>query len=704
METRSQQDNRYHLLVRNIHEYVYSVTFVNGGMQSTYHSAKSVEVTGYSPGEYEANPDLWFSMIHVDDRQRVIDFLNEVKSGKKPLTIEHRIVHKDRSIRWVANTAAVEYDDQGRISSLNGYVLDVTARKNAEARQGLAIRVLEMLNRTGAEKGIITEILTMIKQYLGIEAAGIRLLRGDDFPYYAVIGFPPQFVERENSLLVAEAREGRPMLDCLCGALLSGCSSGDSSSYTTYGSFWTNGLKDFLESREFCDLSIHARGGCTYEGYESVALIPLKSNDQVIGLIQFNDRRRGVFALDTIMFLEGIGASIGISHSRKMAEEALRESNERYQSLFENSLAVMLLIDPDSGKIISANFAASVFYGYDMSVLTGMNIAQINTLDEGEVFRKMQDVKTMQQSHFYFQHRLASGAVRDVEVYTTPLQLGGKVLLHSIIHDITERRRAEIALRESGEELRRRNELFEKEMEIAQLVQKRFIPSKVDSTERIKVDFRYYPHEAIGGDYFSVVPLPRNGMGVFIGDVVGHGIAASLFLSLLKASTDRVSKHYGLNPKLYLQMLNTELIDYLDFNFITAVYGVVQFAEGSPAPVFSFSNGGHPGPVLHRRSAGSAELLHASGSILGVFPELNCSIGSVPMEPGDRIFLYTDGIPESRDKNGEIIGFDAMPELVKRASDHDLGSTLDLIINQVYDFTGGNSFDDDIVLIGMEIL
>ncbi|MDI6875859.1 MAG: PAS domain S-box protein [Methanomicrobiales archaeon] len=147
---------------------------------------------------------------------------------------------------------------------------------------------------------------------------------------------------------------------------------------------------------------------------------------------------------------------------RKRAEEALRESEGRYRSIFEESHAAMLLIDPDTGKIVDANPAASVYYGYSRDRLKTMKITDINTLNAHEVFREMTDAKAGRKRLFRFRHRLASGEIRDVDVFSGTVTIQGRELLHSIIHDMTDARKAEEALKEYAERLERSNEDLER--------------------------------------------------------------------------------------------------------------------------------------------------------------------------------------------------------------------------------------------------
>ncbi|MFZ4520295.1 MAG: PAS domain-containing sensor histidine kinase [Bacteroidales bacterium] len=134
---------------------------------------------------------------------------------------------------------------------------------------------------------------------------------------------------------------------------------------------------------------------------------------------------------------------------RKKAEISLYKSEERYKSLFHNNNAVFLLIHPATGMIMDANPAACLYYGWSKNELCGKRISEINTLSENEIAKEMQAAREQRRKHFLFKHRLSNGEIREVEVHSIPIESDGTILLFSIVHDITDRIKAENALKES---------------------------------------------------------------------------------------------------------------------------------------------------------------------------------------------------------------------------------------------------------------
>jgi PAS domain S-box-containing protein len=127
-------EERYRELLASVTDYIYSVRLQNGMVVETSHGPGCLAVTGYTPQEYTNDPDLWHRMVHPDDRGAVVANAAEMTVGRVPPTIEHRIFHRDGSIRWVRNQRVPHYSSGGDLAGYDGLVSDVTSRKEAEEK------------------------------------------------------------------------------------------------------------------------------------------------------------------------------------------------------------------------------------------------------------------------------------------------------------------------------------------------------------------------------------------------------------------------------------------------------------------------------------------------------------------------------------------------------------------------------------------
>jgi len=139
--------------------------------------------------------------------------------------------------------------------------------------------------------------------------------------------------------------------------------------------------------------------------------------------------------------------------ARKKAEEALQGSEKRYRDLFEINNAVMLIIDPGTGRIVDANDAASRFYGYSREELRTFPVSKINIASPLQVQKDMDQAIESRGAEFHFKHRKKDGEIRDVHVFSAPITLDGRILLHSIVQDETDHRKMEEALLQTNKKL-----------------------------------------------------------------------------------------------------------------------------------------------------------------------------------------------------------------------------------------------------------
>jgi len=176
---------------------------------------------------------------------------------------------------------------------------------------------------------------------------------------------------------------------------------------------------------------------------------------------------------------------------RKKVEEALRESEQRFRQMFSDHDAAMMLVSPEDGRIIDANHGASRFYGYSIEELRSMKVNQINQIADEELRKAINKAENHLRNYFIFPHKLASGEIRNVEIYSTSIQIEKQPVLFSIIHDVTVRIDAEKKLQEQLEELQRWHDItlgreeriLELKKEVNKILKENGLPIKYGSTE-----------------------------------------------------------------------------------------------------------------------------------------------------------------------------------------------------------------------------
>lgn len=195
--------------------------------------------------------------------------------------------------------------------------LEISERKRAEEEQQVMYEVLQLINAADSWEALLEAMLKRLKQWSRCEAVAIRIKEGPDFPYFVTSGFPEQFVRLENHLCTYNPEgaiecdaEGHPIVACMCGNILSGRFDPSKSFFTTDGSFWSNCTTDLLATTTDADRQARTRNRCNSSGYESVALIPLRSGQDTFGLIQFNDKQKDRFTPELISLYRRIADRI----------------------------------------------------------------------------------------------------------------------------------------------------------------------------------------------------------------------------------------------------------------------------------------------------------------------------------------------------------------------------------------------------------
>ncbi|MCX6891658.1 MAG: PAS domain S-box protein [Verrucomicrobia bacterium] len=342
-------------------------------------------------------------------------------------------------------------------------------RQKTETREHLAREILEVLNRSQDLEKTIHDFLGAVKIATGFDAVGIRLVEGDDFPYYETLGFSGDFVRAERFLCahdqaggVVRDALGNPVLECMCGNILRGRTNPALPIFTAGGSFWTNSTTTLLATTTDADRLARTRNRCHGEGYESVALIPLRTGAEIIGLLQLNDHRPNRFTPGMIRFFEGLGASIGIALGRKQAEGMLRESRQRLDFALHGGALGSWDWFPQTGAVVYNDLWASMLEYAPAEVKPTVDFFKqhVHLEDLPAVIERLTGHLEGRTAAYESEHRLRTKSGKWKWVLDTGRTLvrdkeGHPTRVVGVVTDITGRKLAEAALCESQARLTR---------------------------------------------------------------------------------------------------------------------------------------------------------------------------------------------------------------------------------------------------------
>ncbi len=248
-------------------------------------------------------------------------------------------------------------------------VMDITERKQAEAKRQVVLDMLRLINVPNDSHEIIRSVIDYLRNWTGCEAVGIRMRDGDDYPYYDSRGFTGKFVIVHNQLrqldengVIINDSGSSPFLERMCGNILAGIFDPKKPFSTSYGSFWTNDMTDLLANSLKADRKIYTCNRDDSECYESLALIPLRFNGEVIGLIQFHDILKGKFTPDMIGLVERLSENIAGSLMENQAKQDLKKSRRLLQSIIASTTDAIYVKDPQ-GRYTLFNTAAEKVFG-----------------------------------------------------------------------------------------------------------------------------------------------------------------------------------------------------------------------------------------------------------------------------------------------------------------------------------------------------
>ncbi|MBU0694403.1 MAG: serine/threonine-protein phosphatase [Candidatus Omnitrophica bacterium] len=243
----------------------------------------------------------------------------------------------------------------------------------------------------------------------------------------------------------------------------------------------------------------------------------------------------------------------------------------------------------------------------------------------------------------------------------------------------------------------RTRQLLEKELDIARTIQKSFLPEDTKGIPTaVAVASFMQPARFVGGDLYDIVSLDDGKLGVFIGDVSGKGVPASLIMAQAIALF-RVFSHQHLQCSSVLSRLNKELCGQkFAGRFITSLYMIVDNQKRK----IKVSSAGHGPLFIYKKRDGKIHEVNLSTELpLGITEEVEYKEIEADLEEGDRVIIFTDGLPEARNKRGEEFGIAKIRQIILENAEFNPQKILESIKEELSKFSNSSQHDDSTLIV-----
>lgn len=257
-----------------------------------------------------------------------------------------------------------------------------------------------------------------------------------------------------------------------------------------------------------------------------------------------------------------------------------------------------------------------------------------------------------------------------------------------VFRDVTKERKLE-------KEIMKRNEKMSKDLAFARKIQKKILP-KEGEYGGIEMEYLYRPCEMLSGDMFDIFRIDEKHTGFYVSDVVGHGVTASIMTMFVKQTMASIVSEY-ISPSEAMTNLHRNFLDLnLDVeSYFTIFYGIVNTEDRT----LRFVNGGHNSVPFHLKKENINYLEGTGYPITSLFNEIDYVESEVSLEEGDELLLYTDGIIEAKNRDGEIYGFERLAKVIKERSENPIHAIKKSVDEFIY-----YELEDDFTILRLKLL
>jgi phosphoserine phosphatase RsbU/P len=263
----------------------------------------------------------------------------------------------------------------------------------------------------------------------------------------------------------------------------------------------------------------------------------------------------------------------------------------------------------------------------------------------------------------------------------------------SDVEIVVARLRSLLRMKAYQDQLRRMNQQMTRDLQIARRVQEALVPQGTFSTAKIEIRSAYIPSEVLSGDFYDYFTV-NDYLYLFVADVSGHGLPAAILVSLLKSYI-----HTEAANDRPLSEFMTRLNDFLFSVSLPTQFATAALFRLNQENELVYANAAHPPFLLHRHATGETILLEQPSNLLGAMPNMPFEEHRVNVSPGDTLFLYTDGLTDRVDAEGQFYSVDRVSQAIARSGDADLATVYQSIYDDVTSFSSTEEFKDDIAFV-----
>ncbi|MCU0576105.1 MAG: SpoIIE family protein phosphatase [Desulfobacterota bacterium] len=419
---------------------------------------------------------------------------------------------------------------------------------------------------------------------------------------------------------------------------------------------------------------------------------------------------------------EGCGNKVRLIYQREPSARGRTEAI----SMMHDDLIVQLTKSFPSGLLLVSGLDRIIMWNTMAEEITSIKGSEIVGKTTSEAPKFIRDLLSEENSRIHLYKGDPDPSTIEKSLHTLEPKEGGKysvVLFTDATDSLRQREEMERLLMESAEtrdlmeeqaaklaitlaEMEEKNEIIKDqnqrmigELEMAARLQKSLLPDTFESLNGVSFSCKYIPSIHIGGDLYDVVDLGGGQTGFIIADVSGHGVAAALISSMFKMSFHALAATVA-SPNILMHMLNREMKPVLDEDYITAFFVLTdRFGKN-----ITYTNAGHPTPLLFKRSTGEIIEVDTDGFFLGSFDDGGYGEKvEACIEMGDALLMYTDCILETENSAGEQYGKERLMECFRNAVHGPRGNAvIEAIEADVRSFNCKEAFDDDFTVMLLE--